>query len=827
MSTNTITANGLPGSSVITFSGLCAGNYTFVVSSPPGYSASPASGVIVVPPALAPGSEVYETIQFGPTPPPCNYTVTFNETGLPAGTTWDVVLNGVTMTATLAGTPPGPHSGTSLTFTGLCLGTYTFVVSSPSGYSASPSSGTVVVTTAVVPGGEVYVHETFTYTTPPCKYTATFNETGVPLGKTWDVTLGGVTMTATVGFGVIATVPVGGNPGAATYDPANGDVYVGNYWTANVTVIDGATHHVVQSIPTGGQPSQIAYDPSNGYLYVSNFASNDVTVINGATNHVVTSISVGSGPDGIAFDPANGYLFVSNWFSGSYTVINAATDLVIGTITAGSDPAAVALDLANGHLFVPHYLGTVSVFNGANNALLGTVSVGANPSALAFDPVNGYVYVTNEFSNTVSVINGATDAVVTTVAVGTSPDAVAYDPALGDIFVGNWGSHYVTLINGATDSVVASMGVGDAPSAIAYDLANSYLYVVNSGDDNVSVLAPTGVSITFSGLCVGRTTFTVSTPAGYKASPSSGTVIVPATLAPGSEVYVPIAFSYAPSQYTVTFEQTGLPARAVWGVELNGTVLKGAVSANGSSATLTFSRLSAAGYPFAVSLPHGYVAGPSRGTVTIPSVLPAGTEVYQVIRFEPGTPVTLRFVEKGLTKATEWCAALDNASACSAASHLTIPDLTAGTHLYAVTTVTGYSESVLLNGQPVPSSGSVTLTKRTTAIDVKFTPLLYAVTLNETGLAAGKTWHLKLTCTSSTTNTSGCHGTTAKGSGLATASGGNITLMLRAGTYTWKITPIKGYQLEFDGVADPTWSGSFTVAAHPQHNYIGKVTLIK
>ena len=60
-------------------------------------------------------------------------------------------------------------------------------------------------------------------------------------------------------------------------------------------------------------PNGIAYDPSNGYLYVANFNSNNVTVINGATNTVVVpSITMGSYPRAIAYDPLNGYLYVAN-----------------------------------------------------------------------------------------------------------------------------------------------------------------------------------------------------------------------------------------------------------------------------------------------------------------------------------------------------------------------------------------------------------------------------------------------------------------------------------------------------------------------------------
>ncbi len=203
---------GAQSGTSITFSGLCVGSYTFVVSSPPGYSASPASGVVVIPAGLAPGSEVYQTITFSESAP-CSYTVTFNEAGLPSGTSWDATLNGTTVTATVGTSSSGGPSGTSITFFGLCIGNYTFSISSPAGYSANPASGVIVVPPGLAAGSEVYEWIQFSPTTPPCSYTVTFNETGLPYGPTqgvsWDVTLNGVTMT-------VSTAPSSGLPGSST-----------------------------------------------------------------------------------------------------------------------------------------------------------------------------------------------------------------------------------------------------------------------------------------------------------------------------------------------------------------------------------------------------------------------------------------------------------------------------------------------------------------------------------------------------------------------------------------------------------------------------------
>ncbi len=89
--------------------------------------------------------------QLGTSPPPTNYAVTFTESGLASGTSWSVTFNGNTQSST----------GTSTSFS-VPDGTYSYTIGSVSGYSASPSSGSVTVN-----GAAQTVSISFTSTAPP------------------------------------------------------------------------------------------------------------------------------------------------------------------------------------------------------------------------------------------------------------------------------------------------------------------------------------------------------------------------------------------------------------------------------------------------------------------------------------------------------------------------------------------------------------------------------------------------------------------------------------------------------------------------------------
>jgi hypothetical protein len=104
------------------------GSYAYVIGSVAGWQQStlPGSGTVVIN-----GSAVVEApIAYSPV----EYSVTFTETGLTAGTNWSVTFNGTvswSTTTTISWSVPN--------------GTYSFTVGAVGGYSVNRSSGTAVV----------------------------------------------------------------------------------------------------------------------------------------------------------------------------------------------------------------------------------------------------------------------------------------------------------------------------------------------------------------------------------------------------------------------------------------------------------------------------------------------------------------------------------------------------------------------------------------------------------------------------------------------------------------------------------------------------------
>src|SRR5579864_989750 len=114
-----------------------------------------------------------------------------------------------------------------------------------------------------------------------------------------------------------------------------------NSGSNTVSVISSQTHKVIATVPAGTGPNAATYDPRDHNMYVTNWdndnagGSNSVTIVN-AQNKVVATVKVGANPYGVIYDPKNGDVYVLNYASTSVSVISASSHKVIATVETGS-----------------------------------------------------------------------------------------------------------------------------------------------------------------------------------------------------------------------------------------------------------------------------------------------------------------------------------------------------------------------------------------------------------------------------------------------------------------------------------------------------------
>jgi hypothetical protein len=188
-----------------------SGRYAFYVSPVTGYNVTPSTGYVSVN-----GSAATVAVTFrGPS---TNYGVSFTQSTLPNGTSWSVDLAGTTRsssTGTVGFSEPD--------------GSYAWTIGTVGHYVPATANGTTVVS-----GGSVTVVVGFCYRTCAANYSIVFNQSVLPNGTVWTVTIGGLSASS--------------NSSTVTLDETNGTYS----WTATTT-INGTNYTVQGNVTVKGQ----------------------------------------------------------------------------------------------------------------------------------------------------------------------------------------------------------------------------------------------------------------------------------------------------------------------------------------------------------------------------------------------------------------------------------------------------------------------------------------------------------------------------------------------------------------------------------------------
>ena len=317
---------------------------------------------------------------------------------------------------------------------------------------------------------------------------------------------------------VITTVTV--EPSfAIVVSPDSKTVYVANYFSSSVSVLDATNNYTVKATTSvGSYPGYLAISPDGNTLYVSCYANpGTVSVIDTTQSSypVTATLTAGVYSEGLAVTPDGKELYVtnqgylSNGIQGTVSVFDTSTNALTTTVATGGAPYLVVFtdhgkqaDLLNsagtGYLqFINTVSGKISSSTGAGGAIF-------FPDGVVTDSSASTLYITNE-ANYVTVCDAKTGKGNKQFFV--SPD-IATEMELGQPAVTPNGKYMyvsyaynyltsspgnqVVMLDVATGKVVGSpIPVGNDPYWIQMAPNGDTLYVANERDGTVTVIDTT------------------------------------------------------------------------------------------------------------------------------------------------------------------------------------------------------------------------------------------------------------------------------------------------------------------------------------------------
>ncbi len=198
------------------------------------------------------------------------------------------------------------------------------------------------------------------------------------------------------------------------YQPGKGRLYALNRGTGReagtVVVFDAKSRAIVARIPVQVSPYQAALAADGKRLFVSNWSSDSVSVIDTANNVVIGTIEVGDNPNDMKL-ARDGRLFVACANDNTVQVIDTKTLAVIEKLSTtltpnapeGSTPNALAIDEKRHLLYIANAdnnsVAVAHIENRVHTNMGGFIPTGWYPSALVLNASGETLYIGNSKGN--------------------------------------------------------------------------------------------------------------------------------------------------------------------------------------------------------------------------------------------------------------------------------------------------------------------------------------------------------------------------------------------------------------------------------------------
>lgn len=182
--------------------------------------------------------------------------------------------------------------------------------------------------------------------------------------------------------------------------------FVANSGDNTVSVVDFDTGKEVKKINVGVKPMGIVTIPHLKKVYITNYLSHNVTVIDGNNNNLKT-IAVGANPLGVVADASGSKIYVGNYADNTICEIDTATDQVTRYIDLRGyayGVTGIAVSLDGRTLYVNSYANSILISVNLSTEEKRFLSVGKGPYGIALHP-NGYIVYTADYANnTISIV---------------------------------------------------------------------------------------------------------------------------------------------------------------------------------------------------------------------------------------------------------------------------------------------------------------------------------------------------------------------------------------------------------------------------------------
>ena len=196
---------------------------------------------------------------------------------------------------------------------------------------------------------------------------------------------------------VVALLPTGKAPDAATYEPVSGLVVVANHAGGDLTLIDPQLRRAVGTISAVGPKLEFVVADGTGRVYVNAEATAEIVVVDIMHRKILDRYPLRKckEPTGLGLDVLT-HRLIAACGNGVAKILDVRSGQDLGTLPIGEGADAVLIDAQRRRAYIPNGdSGTLTVIDLAapGAAVIGNVATQQGARTGALDPRTGWVYL--------------------------------------------------------------------------------------------------------------------------------------------------------------------------------------------------------------------------------------------------------------------------------------------------------------------------------------------------------------------------------------------------------------------------------------------------
>ncbi|MHC8329462.1 YncE family protein [Pseudomonas sp. LB1P83] len=207
-------------------------------------------------------------------------------------------------------------------------------------------------------------------------------------------------------------IEVGKGPRGIAVSKDGSRVYVGNYISGDVSVIDTKDRTVIATIKVGEYPQRVALSPDESLAFVTNYGSGSISVVNTQTLKCIRDIDVGVHPCGIVSSPDGKCVYTHVQGRKSLAILNTDTFDVTHAWESQLECRDIGISPDGSKLYVTGsgYEGifpkeTLTIIDSQTLEIIKSVKTPQDPWWISVNPNNGNVYVMCQFERKLAVVD--------------------------------------------------------------------------------------------------------------------------------------------------------------------------------------------------------------------------------------------------------------------------------------------------------------------------------------------------------------------------------------------------------------------------------------